>query len=46
MLPKEINDQEEDLADDICLMENKIYSNLVIPGFDRHLMPQVPLKSK
>jgi hypothetical protein len=44
-LPKEVTDEEEDKTEDIYLKEKNIYRNLIIPGAERQLMPQVPSKS-
>ena len=45
-LPKYVSYSEEEKAEDVCLREKRIFENLVLPGLNRHLMPQVPSKSE
>jgi hypothetical protein len=34
-----MTDKEEIRAEDICVREKEMISNLVLPGINRHLMP-------
>lgn len=38
-LPREVTSSQEDKAEDVCLREKQVFDSLVLPGFNRHLMP-------
>jgi hypothetical protein len=44
-LPKEVTMKEEEKGQDIYLREKNIIKNLLIPGKNRYLMPDIPSKS-